>query len=31
MAKHDAKQERQQINKAIPLFESGGKALGLFS
>lgn len=29
-AKHDAKQERQQINKAIPLFESGGKALGLF-
>jgi hypothetical protein len=30
-AKHDAKQERQKINKAIPLFEAGGKALGLFS
>jgi hypothetical protein len=29
-AKSDAKQERTDINKAIPLFEAGGKALHLF-
>ena len=29
-AKRDAKTEQRQINKAIPLFESGGKLLKLF-
>ncbi|MGP0036132.1 MAG: hypothetical protein ACLP4R_16395 [Solirubrobacteraceae bacterium] len=29
-AKRDAKTEQSQINKAIPLFESGGKLLKLF-
>jgi hypothetical protein len=29
-AKHDARQEQTAINKAIPLFESGGKKLHLF-
>jgi hypothetical protein len=29
-AKHEAKLERSAINKAIPLFESGGKKLHLF-
>ena len=29
-AKHDARKERTEINRAIPLFESGGRLLHLF-
>ena len=29
-ARRDAKEEQREINKAIPLFESGGKLLHLF-